>query len=98
MHFPNTYIGFHLLIFVTVNIFSKLTNNFLISSWVINVIIPSRHWILNMLSYGDHSVLCFVHEMVLVHARGTVGILLGHLHAVVLHGVHGFHSVLLLTF
>jgi hypothetical protein len=73
----------------------KLTNNFLVCSWMINIIVPSRHWILNMLSNGHHPILCFVHLMVLVHAACAVAILLGHLHALLLHGIHGFHCVFL---
>jgi hypothetical protein len=65
---------------------------------MVDVIVPSRYWILNVLSNGYHAILGFIHHVILIHSRCTIAILLGHLYALFLHTIHRSHCLLLFPF
>ena len=102
-YFQNKYIDFHLN-FVTYIKKNKnknwLTNNSLISSWMINIIVSCRYWVLKMLSDGIHLSLTCSNQMfmlVLQWLWSFVILILWHLHTLFLKIIHSWHCILLLS-
>ena len=71
-----------------------------VGSWMINIVIPGRNRVLEVLSNGDHFALRLIDEMllsILHHGRCRLSVTLAHLHGLFLEVIHCSNGLLTLS-